>query len=73
MKKDYPLLCNFCNTKEPVSKRKMYSISISEILLTDYEEYPHKQGDYRDLQICEDCFKNSDIKNQLDKENRGFK
>jgi len=73
MRKEYPLLCNFCNTKQLVSKRKIYNIIVSEILLNDDKEYPHKDGDSRHLQICEDCFKNSETKTQLDKENRSFK
>ncbi len=73
MKKDYPLLCNFCNIKETVEKRKIYAIEVSEVLIDDSDsKYPHIHGGSRYLQICEDCLSNNPIKEALVKENRMF-
>jgi len=73
MSKEYPLVCDDCGNKELLSKRKVYAIEISEIILDKTEsKYPHAKGDFRYLQICEYCFANSDIDVLLDRHDRVF-
>lgn len=72
---DYPLRCDKCKISKPIKERKIYSISIVEISLNEDGDFnnPHKFGDNRILQICENCFETSDINKILINENRTFK
>lgn len=73
MKKDYPLFCNFCKSEKKLSERRIYAIEISEILEDKTNsKYPHTSGDFRHLQICENCLNISDINKILVAGNRQF-
>lgn len=74
MSKEYPLICDDCGTKEFITNRKVYKIEISEIILDKTEsKYAYTRGDFRQLQICEHCFANSDIDRLLERHDRVFK
>lgn len=71
---DYSLRCDVCSTFEFVKDRKIFKVEITEILEADRgSTYPHKDGDVRFIQICEHCFKDSDINKILINNARRFK
>jgi hypothetical protein len=74
MKEYYPLKCDVCMEFHPVYERKMYELVVSEVLPDETDsKYSYKKGDFRQLQICEVCFENSDINKLLIRDNRKFR
>jgi len=64
IKMDYPLICDFCGIKEPITNRKIYSVEIKEV-----------GGDpisSRIITICAKCFGSKDIAKILKEQGREF-
>jgi len=65
---NYPLMCDFCHTKEFPSKRRIFFLDISEIkyyphISEDGKDFSHQEINLKDKQICINCLSKLDLNN----------
>jgi len=72
--KEYPLICDACKKSELVSERKIYEITITEITLNRENDNDdiYSEGCSKKLQVCKECFDNSDLNRILENQHRTF-
>jgi len=70
--KEYPLVCDVCKQSEIVSNRKLYAIDITEVIISKNQNELYTEGCVRRLQICEECFVNSELNTILKQQKRQF-
>lgn len=72
--KEYPLVCDVCKKSELASKRKIYEITITEIMLNRENDNDdiYAEGCSKKLQVCKECFDNSYLNKILKNQHRTF-